>query len=309
MHDDIEIHVKPSRLRTAIWSILMLAVIVGSGVLLWRAYQLKQAAITTKDKKSSDVVQKEEILRAEEGTESTQEGKQSAGLTDEENDEFVARVEHTVTFPQPPVDLNSSDSWLQEQLPKVNPHPKFKAWLEQTSDLMRKTVLLTDQVAQGKVPRKVFSFWAPEGPFKVKETDGRIVMDPEGYHRYDLLAEVVDAIDMQLIWRLYQIVRPLAQEAFAEISPAGTHFDKALLAAAEHLLRTPQPRGEITLVKPSVMYKFADPSLESLSLAQKQLLRMGPVNATIIKHKLGILRGYLLQEAKQPVQQPDMPLP
>ncbi len=305
MHDDIESHLKPSRLRTAIWAILMVAIIVGSGVMLWRAYQLKQSSILTgEDLKTAPPVREGKDSAAE-GVTPTQE-EETTGAAD---NEFVARVEHTVSFTRPPADLNASDPWLRQQLPLVDPHPQFKHWLEQTSDLMRQFVLLADQVSKGKLPRKVFSFWAPKEPFKVKEAEGKLVIDPQSYHRYDLLAEVVDAIDMELAWRLYQLARPLAREAFAEIAPSGKQFDQALLAAAEHLLEAPQPRGEIVLVKPSVMYKFADPKLESLSAAQKQLLRMGPVNATIIKHKLGILRGYLLREANQATRRPELPLP
>ncbi len=306
MHDDIESHLKPSRFRTTIWSILMVAVIVGSGVMLWKAYRLKQSAILTEEDLKATPAIKENTDTQMEGGEANQAGKTSG---DTDDNEFVARVEHTVTFTPPPADLKDSDPWLREQASLINPHPRFKDWLDQTSDLMRKFVLLADQIAKGKLPRKVFSFWAPEKPFEVKGSDGKLVIDPEGYHRYDLLAEVVDAIDIELAWRLYLLARPLAREAFAEIAPQGKQFDQTLLAATEHLLSTPQPRGEIALVKPSVMYKFADPRLESLSAAQKQLLRMGPVNATIIKHKLGILRGYLLKEANQAVRQPELPLP
>ncbi len=306
MHDDIESHLKPSRLRTTIWAVLMVAIIVGSGVMLWRAYQLKQSAIFTEEAlKTAYKVRKGEGTSAR-GKASEQEEETTGETAD---NEFVARVEHTVNFTRPPADINASDPWLRQHLSLVDPHPQFKRWLDQTSDLMRQFVLLADQVSKGKLPRKVFSFWRPKESFKVRESEGKLVIDPQGYHRYDLLAEVVDAIDMELTWRLYQLARPLVREAFAEIAPSGKQFDQVLLAAAEHLLETPQPRGEIVLVKPSVMYQFADPKLESLSAAQKQLLRMGPINATIIKHKLGILRGYLLREANQATRRPELPLP
>ncbi len=307
MQDETEIDLKPSRLRTTIWSILMVGIVVGSGIMLWRAYQLRQSAIMEKGERPV-VTQKES--GSQEEVEGVTRGESGRVGEEEANDEFVARAETSVTFPQPPASLNESDPWLREQLPRVNPDPTFKRWLDLTPDLFRKFVLLTDQISQGRVPRKTFTFWTPKEPFKVTQTpEGKTIVDPTGYHRYDLLAEVVDAFDMELAWRLYQIVRPLVQEAFAEIAPPGKQFDQVLLAATEHLLSTPQPRGDIALVKPSVMYKYADPELEALSAAQKQLLRMGPINATMIKHKLGLLRGYLLKEVNRTADLPPAPLP
>jgi len=56
------------------------------------------------------------------------------------------------------------------------------------------------------------------------------------------------------------------------------------------LLATPQPAEPIELLRPNVMYTFADPALESLSAGQKILIRMGPDNAAAIKIKLKELR-------------------
>lgn len=52
------------------------------------------------------------------------------------------------------------------------------------------------------------------------------------------------------------------------------------------LLETPDLPQPIKLVRPSVMYKFANPRVERLSAAQKQLIRMGPKNIKVIKEKL-----------------------
>ncbi|MGH8547978.1 MAG: DUF3014 domain-containing protein [Methylococcales bacterium] len=38
---------------------------------------------------------------------------------------------------------------------------------------------------------------------------------------------------------------------------------------AGHLMETPVLSGEIALIRPSVVYRFADPELESLSPAQR----------------------------------------
>jgi hypothetical protein len=56
-------------------------------------------------------------------------------------------------------------------------------------------------------------------------------------------------------------------------------------------LATPQPAEPIALVRPNVMYIFADPALESRPAGQKLLIRMGPDNAAVIKTKLTELRA------------------
>ena len=283
MADQPEIEYKASLLRRLFWSLALVALIGGAGVALWKSWQLKQAAV---------IKEVEESPRGDgSGAEST--GPKTAATNP---DEFVARSDTAVRFPSPPATVGDSDAWLRRQLPLVDPDPRLQAWLAETGDLLPKLVLLVQQVSQGKVPQRIFAFWAPAEPFQVKAVgDGRYVIDPRSYRRYDVLAQVVDAVDLDLAWRLYRRLEPLVEEVFAEYAPPGVRFDDVLLAAVEHLLKTPQPRGEIYLTKPSVMYKYADPELESLSKAQKQLLRMGPVNAMIVKHKLGLLRGYLLQ--------------
>ncbi len=56
------------------------------------------------------------------------------------------------------------------------------------------------------------------------------------------------------------------------------------------LLVTPKPAEPIRLVRPHVLYEFADPELEGLSSGQKLLLRMGGENAARVKQVLQNLR-------------------
>ena len=54
----------------------------------------------------------------------------------------------------------------------------------------------------------------------------------------------------------------------------------------QKLLATPVVEGNVPLASKSVAYEFADPRLQSLSSAQRQLLRMGPRNVQLIQAKL-----------------------
>jgi hypothetical protein len=49
----------------------------------------------------------------------------------------------------------------------------------------------------------------------------------------------------------------------------------------------------VRLTRDSVAYTYADPALESLSHAQRQLLRMGPRNIRIVQAKLREIAGFL----------------
>ena len=64
-------------------------------------------------------------------------------------------------------------------------------------------------------------------------------------------------------------------------------IDTAMRLGANH------PMGPLELVRPRVMYEFADAGLEALPSGQKILLRMGPDNAVAVKDKLAELRAIL----------------
>jgi len=66
----------------------------------------------------------------------------------------------------------------------------------------------------------------------------------------------------------------------------------------DNLLAAPDITTDIALVRPNVMYQFADPKLEELSAGQKLMLRMGPTNAATIKAKLRELRAQVADRAR-----------
>ena len=56
--------------------------------------------------------------------------------------------------------------------------------------------------------------------------------------------------------------------------------------ALANLLGTPEVRGDAALTQVVLSYHYVDERIESLSGAQKQLLRMGPRNVQVVKAKL-----------------------
>jgi hypothetical protein len=75
-------------------------------------------------------------------------------------------------------------------------------------------------------------------------------------------------------------------QVFAEFSyPKDFTLETIIKKAAGEIIATPVVEGQISLIRPSVLYKFADPKLEALNAVQKQMIRMGPENTKIIQNK------------------------
>jgi hypothetical protein len=91
---------------------------------------------------------------------------------------------------------------------------------------------------------------------------------------------------------LYRTVSPLLQQAYAEIGFRDVNFDDTLRTAINRVLSVSEVPGPYQLVKPSVMFLYADASIENLSAVNKQLIRLGPDNSAKVKTKL---RQFLAQ--------------
>jgi hypothetical protein len=111
-------------------------------------------------------------------------------------------------------------------------------------------------------------------------------LDHASYSRYSPFVEVAGSIDARRAAEFYHLLRPLVQIAYAELGYANENFDDVMFDAIGRLLETPIITGEIRLVQPVVMFKFEDPKLESLSAAQKQMIRMGPDNTLMLQTKI-----------------------
>ena len=90
----------------------------------------------------------------------------------------------------------------------------------------------------------------------------------------------------------------LIQQAYEELGYPSQQFHDRLMEAIAHLLATPEVKGPIRLVRPHVLYKYADPELEARSVGQKAMIRMGPENAVTIKAKLSELERALEARAQ-----------
>ncbi len=104
---------------------------------------------------------------------------------------------------------------------------------------------------------------------------------------------VISKLDMQQLAAVYFRFYPLFQQSYQNLGYPTGYFNDRLVQVIDVLLATPQPLGPIELVRPNVMYTYADPALEARPAGQKLLLRMGPENAALIKTKLTELRAII----------------
>jgi hypothetical protein len=189
----------------------------------------------------------------------------------------------------PPLDLpplDQSDGAVAALVRTLSSHPRVAAWLA-TSGLVRNFTVAVENIAAGKTPAMHLQALALSAPFQTSGSPDRLVIDPRSYRRYDALAAAVASIDPAGAARLYGGLRPRIDEAYRDLGHE-TSFDTALERAIVLLLETPVPAAPLRLTRPvkGVAYPFADPSLEGLTGAQKQLVRMGPDNARKIQVSL-----------------------
>lgn len=207
-------------------------------------------------------------------------------------DESALRAEPGENLRLPP--LNEMDPVVRELVRQLSLHPTVAAWLA-GDDLVRNFTVVVTNVAAGRTPARHLRRVAPEDEFLARGVEPDLTIDPRSYARYDPHADAVGAVDARGAARLYATLKPRIAEAYAELGEAEPNFDTVLERAIVELLRAPAlNEGARPRLTPKPMsYAYADPKLESLSGAQKQLLRMGPHNAAIVQNKLREIAAHL----------------
>jgi len=184
--------------------------------------------------------------------------------------------------------LDDSDGVVRELATRLSAHPQLPLWLG-ANDLVRRFSAVIVNVASGENPRPHAAYLAPREGFRVTSRQGRLVVDPAAYARYDALADGVASLDAAGCAHVYRLLSPLLDAAARELGQAEGGFDGVLATAVTSLLAVPLIEGDVPLrpvTRAIVLYEYADARLESLTPAQKQLLRMGPRNVRKVQDKL-----------------------
>lgn len=194
--------------------------------------------------------------------------------------------------------LDQTDSLVRELVSKLSTHPTVVAWLT-TDQLIRNFTVSVVNVSEGHTPARQLQPVAPKGTFKTSADNGGTIADAS-YDRYDPLGDAFAGLDGRSAARLYLTLKPRIQEAYRELGYPEGDFDQALTRAINELLRTPVVDRPVQVQRKSVLYVYSDPQLESLSAAQKQLLRTGPRNVRLVQARLREIAQHLALPVEPP---------
>jgi hypothetical protein len=191
-------------------------------------------------------------------------------------------------LPLPPLD--ESDADVLGGLTELLGQDAVKRFLV-PERVVRNIVVTIDNLPRQQMALNQRPVQPTPGAFVTAGADDTLVLAPENYARYQPFVALVRATDTKTLVSLYRGLQPLFQQAYEELGNPNKSFNDRLVEVIEHLLATPNVRDEIKLVQPSVLYRYRDERLESLSSGQKLLIRMGPENAAAIKAKLRELQA------------------
>jgi len=187
-------------------------------------------------------------------------------------------------------DLASSDSPLRDAVAQFAGADAVKAYLV-PEDVIRRMVVTIDNLPRQKIAVDKRPTTAIGGAFAADGDELHATLNQKNFERYKPLVAVMSKLDMQQLSAVYIRFYPLFQQAYQNLGYPNGYFNDRLVEVIDAMLATPEPKGPIQLVRPNVMYTFADPALEARPAGQKLLIRMGPENAQAVKAKLTELRA------------------
>ena len=182
--------------------------------------------------------------------------------------------------------LNDSDSFVAEKISELSSGTSLLGYLVD-EQLVRRAVVLVENISRGQYPQTALPYKPIVEEMQVSSDDGGLfTMEAASYTRFDAAVAAFVALDTEQTVGLYRLLSPLLQQAYAEIGFRDAEFEQALIKAIDAVLSAPEIEGPLQLVKPSVMYLYADTRLEELANMNKQLIRLGPENSARLKAKL-----------------------
>jgi len=215
------------------------------------------------------------------------------------------RIEHPVPAVQsgslqgPLPDLGDSDKAMSDALGEAGGGAAITPYLVPES-IIRHIVVTVDNLARQRVTVAKRPITPAAGTFIADGDELHATLDSRNYRRYEPMVDVLRKTDMQRFAAVYLHFYPLFQKAYQDLGYPNGYFNDRLVQVIDVLLATPQITGPVELVRPNVMYTFADPKLESRPAGQKVLIRMGPDNAAAVKAKLMELRAIITAAPPKP---------
>jgi hypothetical protein len=180
--------------------------------------------------------------------------------------------------------LDQTDHVVRPLLSALSAHPRVLRLLA-TDNLIRRFAASVDNISRGDTPAVHLQTLRPDGAYQFADEEDVVLANPAGYARYNGIADAMASVDVAEAARLYTALKPRLDDAYRELGHAEP-FDRAMERAILALLNVPAVRADVRLEPKGALFLYADPALEGLTAAQKQLLRMGPRNVRLIQGAL-----------------------
>ncbi len=220
-------------------------------------------------------------------------GDDTAAIEEEAN---AAPAEPALPEPvTPPLPrLSESDDAVRDALGAIPLGTPGQQYLL-TSNIIERSSSALYLMAQGDVPYKLIPIARPKISFPISDDGLEVTADPEGFSRYDSLSSWLRQIDIAAIIDALHWFVPLFREAWSFYGDSPEEFDAAVLNTLDAIISTPEiDLSEARLIRKEAVWIYEDPAIEALAPLQKQILRMGPDNALIIKAVAGQTRDIWL---------------
>ena len=216
-----------------------------------------------------------------------------------------APIQHPI--PEPTLDatptppLEESDGTVMQTLRELFGTEPVESFLL-PREFIRRLVLLVDSLDRDALPLWLRPVRRVAGGFQVNtlavvdaDDAQRIEIAATNATRYEPYIAMLERVDAARLAAAYQRYYPLFQDAYDRAgNPRARYFNDRLIAIIDHLLATPVIDEPVALLRPKVIYLYADPELEALSSGQKTLLRMGRQNAARVQAKLRQIRSAIV---------------
>lgn len=207
-------------------------------------------------------------------------------------EEIKGVIEPELEIAPPPLPLlYESDPEITQALANIVGADLLAQYLVKGEAISRIVVML-DSLTSRQIPAQINPIKPADDKFIVDTEGDSMVMSEQNFARYDGYVALLQNADTGAMVALYHRYYPLFQQAWEENGGEGS-FNDRLLEVIDHLLEMPDVPGPVYLSKPEAVYVFEDPELEAMTAGQKIMVRMGSVNASIVKGKLAEARSEL----------------
>ena len=208
--------------------------------------------------------------------------------------------------PAPPAlpKLRESDKFMYDALSGLVNSKWLMKWFH-SSRIIHNIVATVDNLPRRRAPMSVMPIRRAHGKFITEGPEENLSVSPKNAARYRYYMRIADAIDAKQAVELYVRIYPLFQDAYEQLGFPHKYFNDRLMYVIDNLLAAPNVKEPVKLVQPNVFFLYADPDLESRSIGQRIMMRIGSRNEAKLKKKLREIRQELkLHMHDRKIEQP-----